>query len=138
MFLRGQYYDEDRKNGTPLQTNDTRIGLGALGVDFGSAGHGRATIRAWGSSQLYHQSFSAIAADRSREDLTRLQRVPADALGLSAQWTRPLGSRHRVLLGAEAHHVSGTTEEQAIARGAVERVGRAGATGWAPLSTRRT
>ena len=37
VFLRGQYYDEDRKNGTPLQTNDTRIGLGALGVDFGSA-----------------------------------------------------------------------------------------------------
>ena len=90
VFLRGQYYDEDRKNGTPLQTNDTRIGLGALGVDFGSAEHGRTTIRAWGSSQLYHQSFSAIATDRSREDLTRLQRVPADALGVSAQWTRPL------------------------------------------------
>jgi outer membrane receptor protein involved in Fe transport len=119
VFLRGQYYDEDRENGTPLQTNDTRIGLGALGVDFGSSEHGRTTIRAWGSSQLYHQSFSAIAADRSREDLTRLQRVPADALGLSAQWTRAFGSRHRVLLGVEAHRVSGTTEEQAITRGAV-------------------
>ena len=126
VFLRGQYYDEDRENGTPQQTNDTRIGLGALGLDFGSAERGRTTIRAWGSSQLYHQSFSAIAADRSREDLTRLQRVPADAFGLSAQWTRPLGARHRLLIGAEARHVSGTTEEQAIARGAVTSFVEAG------------
>ena len=46
--------------------------------------------------------------------------------GSSAQWARALGSRHRVLLGAEAHHVSGTTEEQAIARGAVTSVVEAG------------
>ena len=117
VFVRGQYYDEDRENGTPLQTNDTRIGLGAVGLDFGSAEHGRASLRFWGSSQLYHQSFSSITTDRSHEDLTRLQRVPADALGVSAQWVRPLGEHHHLTLGAEAHHTSGTTEEQVITRG---------------------
>ena len=117
VFARGQYYDEDRENGTPLQTNDTRIGLGALGFDFGTAG-GRTSVRAWAQDQLYHQSFSAIATDRTREDLTRLQRVPADAFGASLQWSRALGERHKLLLGAETHYVSGTTEEQAITRGA--------------------
>jgi outer membrane receptor protein involved in Fe transport len=116
FFLRGQYYDEDRENGTPLTTNDTRIGLGALGFDFGTAG-GRTAFRAWAQDQLYHQSFSAISADRTSEDLTRLQRVPADAFGASLQWSRPLGDRHKLLLGAEAHYVSGTTEEQGFARG---------------------
>ena len=117
VFVRGQAYDEDRDNGTPLQTNDTRIVLGALGLDSGSAEHGRTSLRVWAQTQLFHQAFSAVAADRSREDLTRRQRVPADALGLSAQWTRPLGARQRVLLGAEARHAEGTTEELVFARG---------------------
>ena len=117
VFARGQLYDEDRDNGTPLQTNDTRIALGALGLDSGSAERGRTSLRLWAETQLFHQTFSAVAADRSREDLTRQQRVPADALGLSAQWTRPLGARQRLLLGAEARHVEGTTEEVVFVRG---------------------
>jgi outer membrane receptor protein involved in Fe transport len=116
-FLRGQAYDEERGNGTPLQTNDTRIGLGALGLDWGEAPHGRTSLRAWAETQLFHQTFSAVSADRSREDLARQQRVPAEALGFSAQWTRPLGTRQRLLLGAEARRVEGTTEEVVFARG---------------------
>ena len=53
VFVRGQYYDEDRENGTPLQTNDTRIGLGALGLDFGSAANGpRVAARLGGEPAL--------------------------------------------------------------------------------------
>ena len=117
-FLRLQGYDEDRENGTALQTNDTRIGLAALGLDWGRAESGRTALRLWAETQTYHQTFTAIAADRTREDLTRQQRVPADALGASAQWARALGSRQRLLVGAEARHVSGTTEEVAFVRGA--------------------
>ncbi len=116
-FLRLQGYDEDRENGTALQTNDTRIGLAALGLDWGRAESGRTALRLWAETQTYHQTFTAIAADRTREDLTRQQRVPADALGASAQWARALGSRQRLLVGAEARHVSGTTEEVAFVRG---------------------
>ena len=100
--------------------------LGALGLDWGSAARGRTSVRAWAETQLFHQAFSAVAADRSREDLTRLQRVPADALGLSAQWTRPLGARQRLLLGAEARRVSGTTEEVVFTRGAPSSTVEAG------------
>ena len=125
-FLRAQAYDEDRDNGTPLQTNDTRIALGALGLDWGSAERGRTSLRAWAETQLFHQTFSAVAADRSREDLTRQQRVPADALGFSVQWTRALGSRQRLLLGAEARRVAGTTEEVVFVRGAATSTLEAG------------
>ena len=116
-FLRLQGYDEDRENGTALQTNDTRIGLAALGLDWGRAESGRTALRLWAETQTYHQTFTAIAADRTREDLTRQQHVPADALGASAQWARALGSHQRLLVGAEARHVSGTTEEVAFVRG---------------------
>jgi len=125
-FFRAQLYDEDRDNGTPLQTNDTRIALGALGFDWGSAERGRTSLRGWAETQLFHQAFSALAADRSREDLTRRQRVPADAFGLSAQWTRPLGSRQRLLLGAEARRVQGTTDELVFVRGAATSTLEAG------------
>ena len=52
----GQAYDEDRDNGTPLQTNDTRIVLGALGLDWGSAAARADVVRAWAETQLFHQS----------------------------------------------------------------------------------
>jgi outer membrane receptor protein involved in Fe transport len=117
VFLRLQGYGEDRENGTPLQVNDTRIGLAALGLDWGTE-RARTSLRAWAQTQSYDQTFSAVAEGRTREDLTREQHVPADALGLSAQWSRALGGRQRLLLGLEARHVSGRTEERAWARGA--------------------
>ena len=36
VFARGMAYGEDRENGTPLQVNDTHIGLAALGLDWGA------------------------------------------------------------------------------------------------------
>jgi outer membrane receptor protein involved in Fe transport len=54
--------------------------------------------------------------------------VPSSALGISAQWGRLLGSRHRVLAGAEARLVQGTTEETAYARGSPTTAIEAGGT----------
>ena len=117
LFARASAFGEDRGNGTPLQVNDTRVVVGALGADWGEAGRGAWTARGWGQSQLYHQSFSALSADRAREDLTRLQRVPATAFGASLQRSQAIGSRQRLLVGADARSVDGTTQETAYARG---------------------
>ena len=117
LFVRGMAYGEDRENGTPIQVNDTRIGLGAIGLDRGTLERGRVEARLWGETQVFHQDFSAVAADRSREDLTRAQRVPASAFGVSTQWSRLAGKHHRLLAGVEAHLVEGTTEETVFARG---------------------
>ena len=116
LFARAAAYGEERGNGTPLQTNDTRIVVGALGADWGSPGRGAWSARGWGQSQLYHQAFTSVAADRAGEDLTRLQRVPASAFGLSLQRSQTLGTRHRLLVGVDARGASGTTQETVFAR----------------------
>ena len=118
VFVHASAFGEARENGTPLQTNDTRIFAGSAGIDSGSAGAARWSARAWGQGQVYKQAFSAIAADRTREELTRQQRVPTGAVGASVQHARSLGKRHRLLAGAEGSWVDGTTEETVFVRGA--------------------
>jgi outer membrane receptor protein involved in Fe transport len=128
VFVHASAFGEARENGTPLQTNDTRIFAGSAGVDSGAVGGARWSARAWGQGQVYKQAFSAIAADRTREDLTRQQRVPAGALGASAQHARSLGARHRLLAGVEGSWVDGTTEETVFVRGAATNRVDAGGT----------
>jgi outer membrane receptor protein involved in Fe transport len=106
VFLRGAWYAESRHNGTPLQQNDTWIALVSAGYDEGPW-----SIRAWGSTQELEQAFSAVAPDRESERLTRRQRVPATAVGVTAQWSRSLGTRHHLLAGVEGRRVGGTTHE---------------------------
>ena len=81
IFARGNFFTEFRHNGTPLETNDTRSGEGAFGLDqhFGSADS--LTWRAYGLVQGYDEVFSAVAADRDSESLTDLQHVPNRSAG---------------------------------------------------------
>jgi outer membrane receptor protein involved in Fe transport len=113
IFLRGSFFDEDRDNGTPLQLNDTRIFQVTAGGDR-PIGTGVISARVWASDQDYHQTFSAIALDRTSERLTRLQEVPADSLGVSLQWSAGLAA-HGLLAGIEARRVRGESREQIFA-----------------------
>src|SRR5205085_2589486 len=81
LFARASDYDESRHNGTPLQTNDTTIRQLTLGADLSAL-----SLRAYASDQDYHQTFSAVAANRQSERLTVEQHVPSSAAGASAQW----------------------------------------------------
>lgn len=126
VFLRGSWFDEERDNGTRLQVNDTTIRQASLGLD-GGAGGGWLSLRAWGSDQDYFQTFTAVAPGRDSENLTREQRVPAESLGGSAQWTRTLGDRHGLVAGLDLREVSGTSDEL-IFGGPVPRRTAAGGT----------
>ena len=105
-FLRGSHYAESRENGTPLQINDTNLRQLSLGVDAGTL-----LLRAYGSEQRYHQTFSAVAADRNSERLTADQRVPSHARGASLQFARALGDRNALVAGVEERNVSATDLE---------------------------
>lgn len=113
-FLRGSTFVESRENGTPLQTNDTRIGQLTAGADW-SGDAGTFSLRGYALDERYHQAFSAIAAARASETLTRLQKVPSWAGGLAAQWSRPFGA-HRLVAGLEGREVSGASEETIFSR----------------------
>src|SRR5579864_5773736 len=81
VFARGSYYTEFRHNGTPIQTNDTEMGEGAVGVDQQFGSRDSLTLRGYGQVQGYDQQFSSVAANRNSESLTDLQHVPEQVVG---------------------------------------------------------
>jgi outer membrane receptor protein involved in Fe transport len=110
-FLNGTMYGEDRHNGTPVQINDTTIRQLAFGADYDSPSAGLFTVRLYGGTQNYHQTFSSIAADRSTESLTNNQNVPVQQMGLIAQWSKHLAPRFTMLAGLDGTYVQGVSLE---------------------------
>src|ERR1041384_5839580 len=117
LFLRGALFGEARTNGTPVQTNRTHIRELSAGGDWASARFGSFALRAYGSSELFDQNFSAIAGDRNSEQLTRVQRAPAQVVGFNAQWSRAVGTRQTVVAGFDARAVRGASNELVFAQG---------------------
>jgi len=112
-FLRASRYTESRNNGTPLQINDTAIRQIAAGSDV-KIGSDSLLVRGYDDSQEYHQTFSAIAADRNSERLTVDQRVPSTGSGGSLQWFSTIGA-NVIVAGGDARQVSGASDEQQFA-----------------------
>ncbi|MEN3331088.1 MAG: iron complex outerrane recepter protein [Blastocatellia bacterium] len=117
IFARGSLFGESRENGTPLTPNRTHIRQLALGADWNSERVGALVARLFASTQVYDQNFSAIAADRRSELLTRSQRVPAQQIGFTSQWSRVVGSRQTLVAGLDAREVRGASDELAFVAG---------------------
>ncbi len=115
-FLLGNVLNEARGNGTPVQTNGTRLWRYVAGVD-GDGGWGHGGLRGYGSREGYRQSFSSIGVGRDSETLTKLQRVPVDEVGLVAQGARALGKEVTGALGFDVRDVRATDDETATATG---------------------
>lgn len=113
----GNVFTDNRLNGTPAVINDTasRQGTGEIA---GGVGKGLLSVRVFGGTQGYDQTFSAVSADRTSEDLNRRQRVPTRVLGTAAQWVAAIG-RHALLVGTEAKFIKGETREAQISAGRV-------------------
>jgi outer membrane receptor protein involved in Fe transport len=110
-FARFSLFGESRRNGTPLQRNRTHIRQFVIGSNWQSKTKGEFSIRAYGDARLFDQDFSAIAADRSSESLTRSQRVPAQQIGLSSQWSRRIEWRQTLVAGFDGREVRGASDE---------------------------
>jgi outer membrane receptor protein involved in Fe transport len=88
VFVRGNLLNEARSNGTPLQTNGTRIWRYVAGSDWASGSAGRFMVRFYGTDQNFRQSFSAINATRTSEKLTAFHIDPSQEVGGAVQWAR--------------------------------------------------
>jgi outer membrane receptor protein involved in Fe transport len=86
------------------------------GADWNDSRAGGVSIRSYLSTQTYDQTFSSIALNRNSETLTRVQRVPAQAVGLMVQWAREI-DKHDLVGGFEAREVRGASDEIAYDRG---------------------
>ena len=91
LFATASYLGEFRHNGKISEQNATHLRQLSGGGDWQSDALGAFAIRAWGGPQLLDQNFFAVGANRASERLTDVQRVPAQQLGGSVQWSRPLG-----------------------------------------------
>lgn len=117
VFARIAYFGEARTNGTPLQTNRTHLRQYSAGGDWQSQRLGTFAVRAYGGTQGFDQNFSAVAADRNSETLTRVQRVPAQDAGFSLQWSRALRAKQNLVAGFEGREVRGASDEIVYAQG---------------------
>ena len=115
-FLRGNVLNESRSNGTPLQTNGTRLWRYTAGADA-DTGAARLALRLYGAREAYRQSFSSIATDRNSETLTRLQHVPLDQFGLVAQAARSLPHALTAAAGFDIDDVRATDNESPVSKG---------------------
>ena len=68
----------------------------------------------WDSS--LRSEFSAVAANRNSETLTRVQRVPSQSTALAFQWSRVVGINHTLVAGVDARDVRGASDELAFLR----------------------
>ncbi len=129
VFGRGSWFGEARQNGTPLQTNGTHLRQFTIGGEWQTARSGALTFRAYGGTQVYDQTFSAIAPNRNSETLTRVQRVPSQNAGFSVLWSRAIGKGQTLVAGAEAREVRGASDEVVYASGGRAPVSLVGAGG---------
>jgi outer membrane receptor protein involved in Fe transport len=118
LSLRGGFFRESRDNGTPIQTNGTRLAEGAAIFDQRFGPSDSLAVRVYGDAQHYDQNFSAIASDRMSESLTNIQKVPAQEVGVDGQWTHLIGKSHTLIAGLNLLQVMGTSEEQIFSSGA--------------------
>ena len=126
MFFRGSIFRESRQNGTPLQRNRTHFRQLVLGGDWRSERAGSFSARVYGGPQVFDQEFSAVAAGRDTETLTRSQRVPACQVGSTVQWSRPVGSRQTLVAGVDTREVRGASDELVFVGGRINSAVGAG------------
>ena len=124
FWASGNYYDEERLNGTPLQVNDTTSGIAALGGRL-LAGDGEWRFATYANWQEFHSTFTSQAADRNSEVLALDQTVPTTSAGGWLQWSRRF-DRHLVSAGGDVRWVTGETHERVFVDGVFRRTRTAG------------
>jgi outer membrane receptor protein involved in Fe transport len=122
LFARGGFFNESRSNGTPYQTNGTRIWRYATGADWQATRNATALLRLYGSTEHYRQTFSSISnlpnfGDptcnyRCGEIPTRFSLPSVNELGGAARWSQPIGTELLLVAGADVRDVRIWDHEQ--------------------------
>jgi len=126
LFLRGSLFDEDRGNGTRLQRNRTATESLATGGHLETPDGSRWTLTLFANQQRFHQSFTAVAANRATETVTRQQAVPSRDAGFSFHWSQSRLGNHALVAGTDLRGVRGTSDELVYAAGRPIRFDSAG------------
>ncbi len=113
-YLRANFLNEARGNGTPLQKNRNRLWRYTGGTDWTTENAGVFSGQLFGSQEHYHQTFSATSAGQQSEFLTRRQQVAVQQFGGSVQWTKSLRPWLMVIAGVDGDDVRASDDETPI------------------------
>ncbi len=124
VFFKFAYFGESRINGTPAQINRTHLRQFVFGGDWAISNFKSQTLspkfniqnpqfnwRIYSGTQTYDQTFSAVGAERRNELLNRIQRVPAQNVGFSANASAVVLENQTIVVGFEAGEVRGASDE---------------------------
>jgi outer membrane receptor protein involved in Fe transport len=117
VFFKTSYFGEARTNGTSLQINRTHLRQFVFGGNWQNSTpkskilNPRLDWRIYGGTQTYDQIFSAVSADRNSETLNRVQRVPAQNIGLSINGSAVFFENQTIVTGLEFREVRGASDE---------------------------
>ena len=122
IFVRGSGFNEARSNGTPYQTNGTRLWRYATGADWQAPRNAAALLRLYGSTEHYRQTFSSISnlpnfgdptcTYRCGEIPTRFSLPSVNELGGAAHWSQPIGTGILLVAGSDVRDVRVWDREQ--------------------------
>ncbi|MGH9468570.1 MAG: TonB-dependent receptor, partial [Terriglobales bacterium] len=108
FVLSSEYFAENRRNGTVLEVNGTRLRQLALrGI---VAAHGLWDGSVFAQSEDFDSTFTSIAADRNSEKLVLQQQVPSRASGAALDWSLA-GTGWNLLAGGSYTHVTAVDNE---------------------------
>ncbi|MGB0065569.1 MAG: TonB-dependent receptor, partial [Terracidiphilus sp.] len=115
-------YNDARSNGTPDQTNGTRLWRYATGADWQAPHNATLVARVYGSDEHFRQVFSQInntatpaypnCSYRCGETPTHSSLTPYNELGAVAHWSQPFGPHLLVVAGADTHDMRVWDHEQ--------------------------
>jgi outer membrane receptor protein involved in Fe transport len=111
LFHNGRFFNENRDNGTRLQTNATRetyVG-GGLRATTSDGSDWQANV--FSHIDTFKAGFSAVAANRASESLTLLQEVPYHDVGANIQWFRRLLDFNLITIGVDSRWITATDKE---------------------------
>jgi outer membrane receptor protein involved in Fe transport len=119
FYQAGRVFEEDRRNGTPLQTNSTSERFLAAGVRAATAGGSLWQANLFGRRDHFESTFSTVAPDRTSESLGLAQAVAYRDVGARLSWARRLGSSQQLSAGGEAHRIGADDAEHVFVAPAV-------------------
>ena len=129
LFVRGSGFNEARQNGTPYQSNGTRLWRYALGSDWQGPRAAALAVRVYGAAEHYRQTFSSISNlpdfgipncfYRCGETPSKFSLTPDNELGALAHWSQPLGAGLLLLFGADTHDVRVWDREHTFSTGSL-------------------
>jgi outer membrane receptor protein involved in Fe transport len=127
LFVRGSGFNEARNNGTPFQTNGTRLWRYATGGDWQGPHASTLVTRFYGATSHFRQTFSSISSlpnfgdatcsYRCGEIPTKFSLTPDNELGAVAHWSQPLGPGFLLVAGADTHDVRVWDQEESLSAG---------------------